>query len=295
MKKFLTTALLMLSSIVYADVPKEINVYSSAISGAKTNICRAIFDDYSKIYNTKVTFIIKPGAEGLIATKEMFQDKTFTLLCGGPSETIFNNFVYPGNEDLHSKLKTLTLVSVGPISFTTRVENTSNNLIDLLKVKNSINIGYHSNAMKFIVENSIKTVNINWIPFKAAGDSIPSLLNGDIDFYISSGSLEQLTRAGKLKSLGYVNGPDTTMGDDLTRYFPTMSMMPIFISIGVFDKTDIKIIEELNKRLNPIIFNNKTVNDIYNKTQQMPFAKSYVESNQIVDDFRKIVKENYKK
>ncbi len=294
MKKFLTL-LSLVPATIFAQVPNEINVYSSVASGAKTNICRAIFEDYAEKYNSKINFVIKPGAEGLIATKEMFDDKKFSLLCGGPSEKIFNNYVYPGNELLHEKLYTVTLVSVGPIIFTTKPESPYKNLIHLLENKKDINVGYSSNAIQFIVNAGLDKIKINWIPFKVPGDAVPSILNGDLDFYISAGSLEELTRSGRLKSLGYVNGPNSTIGENLTDKFPVMSTMPIFISLGISSEVDKSIILELNKRLAPIINKNEKVNLIYKNTQQISFTKSVEESNRIINEFKKIVREKYKK
>jgi tripartite-type tricarboxylate transporter receptor subunit TctC len=288
--KSILVSLGLVCSIAYAELPKTINVYSSAIAGAKTDSCRIVMDMYEKQYNTPVIWMIKPGAEGHIALQSASQDSNFSVVCGGPSDLVFNNAKFPGNETTYSDLTAVATLFVGPLSFYTGDKNPYVYLHKFLEAKKMINVGHHSPVSKVIAEQVFKNypgLDVNWILYKAPLDSFSQLKDGSLDIYLSSGSFEEHVKAGQLKSLGFVNGDKTIMGSDLSKQFPVAASLPNSICLIAFkSKTNMADLIEFNRRLQPII-TNVEVAEKARKMSQFPLPGTIQQGNSYYENFRK--------
>jgi len=291
--KLVLVSLALACSTAYAELPKTINVYSSAIAGAKTDSCRLVMDMYEKQYNTSVNWMIKPGAEGHIALLAASQDSNFSLVCGSPSDLVFNNSKFPGHESVYSDLTAMATLFQGPLSFYTGDKNPYSDLPKMLESKKTINVGHHSPVSKAIAEQVFKTypgLDVNWVLYKAALDSFSQLKDGSLDIYLSSGSFEEHVRSGQLKSLGFINGDKTIMGPDLSKRYPVAASIPAFpISLIAFkSKTNIADLVEFNRRLQPII-TNAEVAEKARKMAQFPLPGTIQQSNLHYENFRKLL------
>jgi tripartite-type tricarboxylate transporter receptor subunit TctC len=289
--KSMLVVLGLVCSTAYAELPKMINVYSSAIGGTKTNSCRLVMDMYEMQYDTHVNWIIKPGAEGHIALLAASQDSNFSLVCGSPSDLVFNNAKFPGHESTYSDLTAVATLFQGPLSFYTGDKNPYADLSKFLEAKKMINVGHHSPVSKAIAEQVFKKfpgLDVNWVLYKSALDSFSQLKDGSLDIYLSSGSFEEHVKSGQLKSLGFINGDKTIMGPDLSKRFPVAASIPAFpISLIAFkSKSNIADLIEFNRRLQPIITNSE-VGEKSRKMAQFPLPGTIQQSNLHYENFRK--------
>jgi tripartite-type tricarboxylate transporter receptor subunit TctC len=215
----------------YAELPTTIPLYYAQLTGGKINVCRALFDLYDKKYNTSTVFINKPGADGLLAMEEMLKSKDFSLLCSGPSESVFNNIQYPGHEVSHNALTMVSIISVSPFSFITGNNNKYSTLPELLKSRKPITVGYHAQGLKFIAQTAFGDYPVTWVPYKNSSEALASLMDGTLDLYTDGGALEIIAKSGKLKSLGHLNGLDNTSGVNLNKVYPLAAKFPVFIAV----------------------------------------------------------------
>jgi tripartite-type tricarboxylate transporter receptor subunit TctC len=291
--KLILVSLALLCSSAYAELPKTIMVYSSALSGAKTDSCRLVMDVYAQQHNANVVWMIKPGAEGHIALQAAFQDSNFSVVCGGSADLVFNNAKFPGNETTYSDLTAVATLFVGPLSFYTGDKNPYVDLPKFLEAKKLINVGHHSPVSKVIAEQVFKNypnLDVNWILYKAALESYSQLKDGTLDIYLSSGSFEEHVRGGQLKSLGFVNGDKTIMGSDLSKQFPVAASLPNSICLIAFkSKTNMADLIEFNRRLQPIITNVEVVEKA-RKMAQFPLPGTMQQSNAYYESFRNFIK-----
>ena len=272
----------------YATLPSTIMVYSSQLAGGKINVCRALFALYSVEYKADTIFIIKPGADGVIAMEEMLKSKDFALLCSGPSESIYNNAQYPGHEASHAELTAVLVVSDSPFSFITGVNNKYSTLPELLKSGKPIMVGYHTQGNKFIAQSVFGDYPVTWVSYKNAIDGIPSLMDGSLDVYTDGGALEVIAKSGKLKSLGHFNGLADTSGINLNKVYPSVAKFSVFTSITISSKYSSADIEELNKRFNRILRSPEMLEAL--KTNiNVPHGGTIKETNDFIDNFRKSV------
>lgn len=293
MKKYIIGIILsILATIVAAELPAKMTVYSPGTTGP-LSICRAIFTEYDKVYSTNSMIIIKPGASGMIAMLEMTKDKNFSILCAsGLSESVVNTTIFPGHEDAHKLLTMVNIFAESPVIFTTRANSTNNILSDLIQSNKQINVGYHSNILKLSAELALSKVQVNWIPFKSSMDAVPSLLDGSVDLYADGGSLTTLINSGKLKSLGHLNGIEETPGVDLTKLFTEAAKIHVILAISTSLNNNPEDIEELNKRINKILMDEKVLNAIKQMSNK-PVIKTVKEANLYVEYFRKEYSKKY--
>ena len=293
MKKYIIGVVLsILATIVAAELPAKMTVYSPGTTGP-LSICRAIFTEYDKVYNTNSMFVIKPGASGMIAMLEMTKDKNFSILCAsGLSESVANISIFPGHEDAHKLLTMVNIFAESPTVFSTRTNSTYNTLIDLIQSNKQINVGYHSNILKLSAELALSKVQVNWIPFKSSMDAVPSLLDGSVDLYADGGSLTALINSGKLKSLGHLNGIEETPGLDLTKLLTEAAKIHVILAISTSSNNNLDDIDELNKRVNKILIDEKVISTI-KQISNKPVIKTVKEANLYVEYFRKEYSKKY--
>ena len=182
--KYILSLILSLTCIsAMAELPTSLIAYSSQVSGGKVAVCRALLDRYAIEYKTPVTILIKPGADGLIAMEEMLKSKDFSLLCTGPSESVFNNAQYPGHEASHAALTMVSLVSVSPFSFITGANNKYSTLPELLKSGKPILVGYHAQGLKFIAQAVFGDYPVTWVPYKSSNEALSSFIDNTLCLY----------------------------------------------------------------------------------------------------------------
>ena len=288
MKYILSLILALTCFSVSATVPTEIIVFSSQVAGGKINVCRALLDHYATEYKTTVVFNMKPGADGMIAMEEMLKSKDFSILCTGPSEVVFNNTQYPGHEASHAALTMISVISVSPFSFITGINNKYSNLPDLLKSGKPITVGYHAQGLKFIAQTVFGDYPVTWVPYKQSTEALSSLVDGTLDVYTDGGALEVMTKGGKLKSLGHLNGLPETSGMNLNKVYPLAAKFPVMVSITTSPNTSIADIEELNKRFNKILSMPSMI-EALRININVPHGGTVKESNEFINDFRSAV------
>jgi tripartite-type tricarboxylate transporter receptor subunit TctC len=285
MMRALIAAFLLAASTAVAALPDAITLYSPNPTGAQTTGCRAIFKLYDEKYGATSTFAFKPGATGMIAMKTMLEDKKFSVLCSGISESVVNTSLYPGNEGAHEQLTMVAVIGNSPTAFTTGAKSPHASAQDLLKLTRPIMAGYHSTSLQFVARTAFGNHPVVWVPHKSAQDGVPSLLDGSLDVYIDGGALAPLVAAGTLKSLGHINGPDTAHGAALAAAFPEAARMRIILAVTTSNQADARDIEELNRRLGTLVGHPAYV-DALRTISNTPLWLSVADSNALVARFR---------
>jgi tripartite-type tricarboxylate transporter receptor subunit TctC len=87
------------------------------------------------------------------------------------------------------------------------------------------------------------------VPFKAAQQAIPSLLDGTLDVYLSGGAFEELHRDGKLKPMGHLHGRPTSLGPALDQHFSEALKFPSFVALAISKKTSPDVAREFSRRI----------------------------------------------
>lgn len=285
MKFILAAALYFIGASALA-LPDTITLYSPNPGGAQTTACRAIFKLYDEKYGATSTFAFKPGATGMLAMKAMLEDKRFSVLCSGISESVVNTSLYPGNEEAHAQLTMVAVLGHSPTAFSTGPKSPHASMQDLLKLSRPIMAGFHSTSLQFVAHTAFGGRPVVWVPFKAAQEGIPSLLDGSLDVYVDGGALAPLVAAGTLRSLGHINGPTSTAGVDLTAMFPEAAKLQIVTAVTASNQADPRDIAELNKRLGTLV-PHPAFAEALRSISNAPQWLSVADSNALVGRFRR--------
>ena len=288
MKLLITFILCLFSLSAYAEIPNEFNVYVPN-TGIKNISCRTLFNLYGQKYNASPIISPKEGAAGMIAMLAMLSDKKISVLCSGTSESILNTFAYPGHEKEHSLLTMISIYSTGPVTFYTGANSKFTSIGDLLKLDRPITIGFHTTLHKMIIQLMFKDHPVIFVPYLNPQSSLSSLMGGELDLYTETGSMEQLEKAGKIKSLGHINGNNNLSGADITKDFPEIARLPMFISLTTSSNNNPTDIEELNKRLLPLI-DSPEFHKLMDPMGWVSKGRSVKESNLIVEHMREVLK-----
>jgi len=266
-------------------LPDKFIVYLS--SGIRNTVCRNLMTIYAKEYNAEIIFAIKVGVQGELALVDMYKNPEFSVLCSGFSESVFNNALYPGNEDAHAALVQVAMITNTQTSFYTRIDSKYNNILEVIKDCKPVMMGEHITTAVYITDLMFGKCPITYVPYKSPLDSASSLIDGSLDIFSDSNSLETIALAGRLKSIGRINPSPNTQGPDVTKYFPEVAKIKRFISIATSSRNKKEDIEELNRRLRPIIRSAEYYPTIENVGSVMD--TSVEEANAIVKTARNII------
>jgi len=286
MKIVIALLLSFVSVLSYAGLPTQFKVYQTGV-GTANSICRVLFDEYNKEYNSNTTMSIRAGASGMMAMLDMIKDKNFSVQCGTSlSESVFNITTYPGNEEAHNLLTMVSMIAEGTTVFTTRYDSSYGTLPELLKSNKLLMIGYHATTPKVSAEIAFGSLPVTWVAYKTSADAISSLLDGSLDLYVDGGSLLPLIQSKKLKSLGHLNGLDTAPGIDLKKEYPDAAKVKVIFAIVTSKNNSAADIEELNSRIRKLMLNDAVINSI-TQSNYLPTIKTVKESNDYIDNFKK--------
>lgn len=288
MKKVISALTLsLIGSFTHAEIPTQLKVYTTGSPGP-TVVCRALFAEYDKKYNSTTQFIIKPGVGGTLALAEMVKDKDFAVDCmTGISESVFNNTAYPGFEAEHAALTLAPIILKSGVYYVTGNNNKSDTLPQLLASKKDITVGVPSTSAQFVGGYVFGSHAITWIPFKNSAEAISSLMDGSLDVFIDYGSLVPVVKSGKLKGLGYLNGTaGENLGPDLNTTYPAAAKIQVTGAIGTSKHNSAADIEEMGKRINSLMDNDVVVSAI-KKIGAIPVKMTVKESNAYIDFVRK--------
>lgn len=291
MKKLFTTLSLSLATLMAnAEIPSEIHVYSSLPNGTSlTEPCRQVMSLYEKQYNAKVTFFIRPGAEGINNIIESYNSKAFTLICGGLTDTVFNPVKFPNYKHIFDDIRFTAVVIKAALTFYTSTSNPYPDLVKFLENKKRINVGYHRVMVQAITESAFKGIDVNWIPYKSPNDAITQIADGSLDLYLSFGSFSELVRANKLKSLGHVNGNKDIQGRDLTEVFPGAKNYQTIIGfLSYKSKITNEDSAEFERRVHALIANNKEFEKAVLNYDSVPYTPTQEVINRHLKNWREL-------
>jgi tripartite-type tricarboxylate transporter receptor subunit TctC len=276
----------ILASAKAFALPDEFNVYIPN-AGIKNIACRAIFDSYALKYDAHPLYMTKEGTTGMAAMLAMLNDKKLSVMCAGPSEHIFNNYAYPGHEAEHNMLIGITMVANGPVIFYSGNNSKVNNIKELLKENRPVTVGYHASIHKVMIQIIFEGKNVIFVPYTSPNAAIPSLMDGSLDMYIETGALYPMVTAGKLKSIGIINGSSKLVGPDVTKDFIEISKLPLFLSVSTSKDINPVDLEELNHRIN-LIIQSKEVSTVLETLAWFPATTTVSETNKIIKHFKTV-------
>jgi tripartite-type tricarboxylate transporter receptor subunit TctC len=250
MKKLLLSLLATVCVSTSADtVPTDFSVIARLPTGVLPTLCRSVFAAYAREYKSNVNIVIKPGADGILAVEDVTSSDKFTVLCASSTELVFNFFEYPQHVKIHSDLQPTNILSTTIVSFTSSPTSKYQNLVELIADKKSITVGFAGSAHGFIAKKMFNEKQLVLVPFKAAQQAIPSLLDGTLDVYLSGGAFEELHRDGKLKPMGHLHGRPTSLGPALDQHFSEALKFPSFVALAVNKKTPPDVAREFSRRI----------------------------------------------
>lgn len=295
MKKVISAfALSLIGSLTHAEIPSQLKVYTTGSPGP-TVVCRALFAEYDKKYNSTTQFVIKPGVGGTLALAEMIRDKDFAVDCmTGLSESVFNNTVYPGFEAEHAALTLSSIILKSGVYYVTGNNNKANTLPQLLASKKDIVVGIPSTSAQFVGGYVFGSHAITWVPYKSSAEAVSSLMDGSLDVFIDYGSLVPVMKSGKLKGLGFLNGTaGENLGPDLNSTYPLAAKIQVTGAIATSNRNNPADIEEMSKRISSLI-DDEAVSSAIKKIGAIPVKMTAKDSNAYIDFIRKEYAAKYK-
>lgn len=250
-KQVLAGVLAAVALSSHAELPKMLKVYSAYV--VNLPFCKAIFDEYDKVYGTESQISIKPGTTGMVAMKAMQAEPEFSVLCPtGVSDHVVNKITYPGNDAAFDDLKIVSvLATLGPM-FVTGNGNKFATLPEMLRQGKEITVGYHSQGLKTAAAEVLKDSKVIWVAHKSSLEAMAALNDGSLDLYPDGAGLLPLVLAGKLKSLGRINTPDAVPGIDLSAVYPLAAKTKLIMGISVSSKNSIADLKEFEARIKKV-------------------------------------------
>jgi tripartite-type tricarboxylate transporter receptor subunit TctC len=250
-KQLLAGVLAALALASHAELPKTLKVYSSYV--ANMPFCTNFFAEYDKEYGTKSQVLLKTGATGMLAMKAMLAEPEFSVLCPtGVTDHVVNKIVYPGNDAVFEDLKIAGTVATIGTMFVVGNDSKFSTLPEMLRQKKEITVGYHGQGIKTVAAEVLKDVKVIWVGYKSSQDALSSLTEGTLDLYPDGAGLLPLVLAGKLKSLGRINAPDTVPGIDLGAAYPSAANIKLIFGISVSAKNTDADLKEFETRIKKI-------------------------------------------
>lgn len=283
MKKLLALVLVAAALVCHAELPKNLNVYTAHI--ANVPICKILFSEYDKVYNTQSQIIVKPGATGIIAMKAMQSEPDLSVLCAsGVSDHVVNKITYPEHKDALDDLKIVSVLATSGIVFVTSKTNTFNTLPEMLKQNKEITVGFHSLGLKTAGHSILKNSKILWVPHKSSLEAVAALSDGSLDLYVDGSGLIPLLKTGKLKSLGYINhinAEDNLLGVDLSTVYKSQSKVKLIIGVSTSLKNSRSDILELESRIKHIQ-SSSVVQDTIHSSNYKAYYMSSIDSEEAI-------------
>ena len=277
MKKLFLALILLWSSLAFAEIPKDFNVYTSSLSGGKAEVCRQLFSAYTEKYGGTALIQVHAGGEGTLAVNKLLTDTKFSVLCSGFADHIANPILLPKLADA-SRLSIVNIFAIAPINYL--VSPTSNNTITtLIGSTKQLSIGYSLGSVRLVTQSVFNS--ILWVPYKKPSDAVPSLLDGSLDMYADSAQLSGVVASGILKNIGCLNCSTLSKYTSLDKVLPNASKILLFTGISVSDKY-LSTSEELHLRINSILSSEKMRSIILHLDMSpiiwsLPNTTSYVE------------------
>lgn len=221
MKKIIAALLLSVSSVTFAKGPTEVIIPFPP--GGGVDIVFKNLQAYAA--NNGVTLVpnYKPGADGIIAARELANDKKASRLGLFPASTMGNVV----SKEPNYTYKAITGLRSSVFGFAVRSESTISDLETLrLRVRAGANIsfGYGAPGQLNVIEQYLGLVKTHpdrpplMVPYKGAAPAIVDAIAGTIDVIavplvtidsqIASGKLKLLATTGRTKK--YPNVPSLT-------------------------------------------------------------------------------------
>jgi len=250
-KQLFAVVLATLALSSHAELPKTLKVYSAYV--VNLPFCKAIFDEYDRVYGTETQIIIKPGTTGMMAMKAMQVEPEFSVLCPtGVSDHVVNKITYPGNDAAFDDLKIVSVFATLGTMFVTGNDSKFATLPEMLRQKKEITVGYHSQGLKAAAAAVLKDVKVIWVAHKSSLEAVAALSDGSLDLYPDGAGLLSLVSAGKLKSLGRINTPDTVPGINLSAVYPSAAKIKLIMGISVSSKNTAADLKEFEARIKKV-------------------------------------------
>lgn len=262
MKKLFLAGLLAFATSAWAWTPSQsVSVIVPFPPGGSTDIIGRIVVDGLKAQGIDAVVVNKPGAGGVIGTKELLSAKAdgHTLLLTGTA-FLFNNLENkPGaGYDIVNGVSYVGLIGTVPNHIYTKKDLGVNNLGDMLseiKKGRSYTWGVTNSGAEFTVKLIAKQLGIDLriVPYKGSAPAIQDLMGGHIDIVIDSGSSKVAHGAkegGQIKLLASLEVRDSI--DTVNQHLPGVVTRSWF-GLSLPPGTDPKVIEFYNQRLNKVL------------------------------------------
>lgn len=283
-KQLFAGVLTTLALSSHAELPKTLKVYT-AYTGSLP-LCKTLFSEYDKTYGTESQIVVKAGATGMMAMKAMQAEPEFSVLCAtGVSDHVINKTIYPGNDAAFEDLKIVAVLATSGITFVTGNGNKFATLPEMLRQGKEITVGYHSLGLKTVASEVLKDTKVIWVPHKSSLEAAASLIDGSLDLYPDGAGLLTLVAAGRIKSIGHINTPDTVPGIELSAVYPAAIKIKLVLGISVSAKNhaaDIKEFEARIKRVQSI----DSVQEVIRLNGYKPNYMAAKDAEVVLQDFR---------
>jgi hypothetical protein len=254
---------LFLSSWAVGLHAQTLTVYQPWPVGALNDlICRQLFKTYAEQTGTNTVIINKPGADTMLAHRELLNNSGLGLLCGGNGPVFYTTFKdSPKDAPAFNTVKPVLGVMKGT-SFVFVPPNGPNSIEELIKKHKasgkSVLIGNLSRAGNLPMENILtkQGVNLEFVSSTNPGATLASLKDGTLDVYVDGGTLRpQLVNIAKEIAhigLGGYKGSSENLGKKYPQSTIALGGVTIYAKSTMPDSQ----VEELSAKLKTIMMQN---------------------------------------
>ena len=212
-KKILFCLLLLWAGMLRAEVINHVWILFPG--GTLESQCRALWTEYDQRHATKTVYVIKPGADGIVAAQDMLASKASRkFICGGATLVTTNAILYPESNYV-DQLQTLIQTNGTSLIWYVPITNRAKNLTELVNhfraLGRPVNIGVYNATQRAISIYLSRKYDfaINLVPYKSGPQIYPDLAGADIDMAFDGGAGVVLAQTeSRFRVAGYLAAQD---------------------------------------------------------------------------------------
>jgi tripartite-type tricarboxylate transporter receptor subunit TctC len=221
-------------------------------------VCRRVFTSYSTVYKTDVLLLNQPGADQIVAHKNLLVLTEPAVFCAGSTVIGPNQILNPSSPPSDT-LKPV----IGLLSFTQFVMTPSDRpgweeLIKNAKQNNkTLIVGGPSTFPVKSITYVLDQLNVKYdvITYRKPFDAVVDLEQKSIDLYADGGTAKNILENGnvKFKEIAHMSTGNKSKTLNLTLRYPLLAVLTPSNNVYVASKYTDDEINTLNKRLNVVV------------------------------------------
>ena len=179
--------------------------------GILESICRNLWTDYDKTFNTTTEILVKQGNDGIVALSDLTSraSPARKFMCITNTTVLYTPLLYPDVDTKINKIEVLMQLVRTPTVWYVPNTNKLTTLKELVayfkSLNRPINVGTFTGTGKTTAKYfaSHYDLKINIINFKNGPQIYPTLYDGSIDLAIGGAGLIPVAESGRFRVFGY--------------------------------------------------------------------------------------------